>query len=843
LLGDCAGRAKRGRIFVHSLGRLTVDRGRVVRALVAGLVAFAAAGAGAGVARADDPPTTVPGTAAPDLSAATRTADAPTSAPVSVAVTLPLRHADQLQQLIAAVSDPASPQYGQYLTADQFAARFGPNAAQVQQVSAYLRSRGLTVDGVSSNNVVIDASGAVADAQHAFGTRLGRYHDARLNRSFTSNDSAVQVPQSIAQQIVGVVGLDDHFPVEHPPVPRTAGPLAGAGPAGGYTPAQLKTGYDMDALGLTGAGSTVGLFELAGYKQSNISSYDSQYGLASPAPTVVSVDGGTTTLGDAEVEVELDIEVVQALAPAATIKVFEAPNSNQGVIDAYNAMATSNTTASNSTSWGLCEANSTAAEINSESQVFAQMAAQGQSIYAASGDSAAYDCGTQGSLGVDNPADDPNVTGTGGTHLTLTAANAYSSEVPWDTNATEGGGGGVSTKFAQPSYQAGVPGLPSACATKRCVPDISADADPATGYSIFSQGVWTSVGGTSAAAPLWAGFTAVYNQDATAAGKAKLGSANPKLYSLAKTTQPFVPFHDITTGHTSTATNWPATAGYDLATGIGSLDANNLARDLLGGGTVPTNDFSIAASPTSVSVAQGASATSAISTAVTSGSAQTVALTASGLPSGATATFAPASVTAGASSTVTLKTVASTPAGTYPVTITGTGTSATHTTTVTLVVTTAGGGGPVQVVTNGGFESGAAAPWSLSAGVLNNAAGEPPHLGTWDAWFDGYGSTHTDTATQSLTIPAGKTSATLQFYLHIDTAETTTTTQYDKFTVKAGATTVATFSNLNKATGYTVHAYNLGNLSGQTLTLSFTGTEDSSLKTSFVLDDVTLTAS
>jgi kumamolisin len=400
----------------------------------------------------------------------------------------------------------------------------------------------------------------------------------------------------------------------------------------------------------------------------------------------------------------------------------------------------------------------------------------------------------------------------------------------------------VSTKFSRPSYQAGVPGLPSACATMRCVPDISADADPATGYSIFTQGAWASVGGTSAAAPLWAGFTAVYNQDATAAGKAKLGFANPVLYGLAKATQPFTPFHDITTGHTSTATNWPAGAGYDLATGLGSLDANNLARDLLGTGGPPSNDFSIAASPTSLTIAQGASASSAISTAVTSGSAQTIALAAGGLPSGATATLAPTSVTAGAGSTLTLTAAASTPAGTYPVTITGTGASATHAVTVTLVVSATGGGGPVQLVANGGFETGAA-PWSLSTGVLNNSTSEPPHAGAWDAWLDGYGTTHTDTATQSVTIPAGKTSATLQFYLHIDTAETTTTTAYDKLTVKVGSTTIATFSNLNKAAGYTVHAYDLGNRSGQALTLSFSGTEDSSLKTSFVLDDVTLTAS
>lgn len=191
--------------------------------------------------------------------------------------------------------------------------------------------------------------------------------------------------------------------------------------------------------------------------------------------------------------------------------------------------------------------------------------------------------------------------------------------------------------------------------------------------------------------------------------------------------------------------------------------------------------------------------------------------------------------------------------------ISGTPTTAT-TTTVTVTATdntgafgnasftwTVGGGGggctaPGQKVGNGGFENGTA-PWSTTSGVISpNGLGESSHSGNYFAWFDGYGTTHTDTATQSVTIPSG-CSATLTFYLHIDTAETSTTTAYDKFTVKLGGTTLATYSNLNPNTGYTPHSFNVSSFAGQTLTLSFSGTEDVSLYTDFTLDDVSLNAS
>jgi hypothetical protein len=172
-------------------------------------------------------------------------------------------------------------------------------------------------------------------------------------------------------------------------------------------------------------------------------------------------------------------------------------------------------------------------------------------------------------------------------------------------------------------------------------------------------------------------------------------------------------------------------------------------------------------------------------------------------------------------------------------------TGATGSTTVSWTINPAGGGtcsSPGQKLGNPGFETGTAAPWAATAGVIDNTAGQPAHSGAWKAWLDGYGTTHTDTLSQSVTIPAG-CAATLTFWLHIDSAETTTTTQFDKLTVKAGATTLATFSNLNKSAGYSQKSFNLSSFAGQTVSISFTGTEDVSLQTSFVVDDTALTVS
>ncbi|MGE5323615.1 MAG: hypothetical protein ACM3SW_12160 [Actinomycetota bacterium] len=251
-------------------------------------------------------------------------------------------------------------------------------------------------------------------------------------------------------------------------------------------------------------------------------------------------------------------------------------------------------------------------------------------------------------------------------------------------------------------------------------------------------------------------------------------------------------------------------------------------------------NFALSASPSSLTVKQGSSGSSTISVTDQNGFTGSVSLTNSALPSGVTASFSVNPTTSSSVLTFTASSTATT--GTSTITITGTSGTLTHTTTVSLTISSASA---TQLIVNPGFENGSS-PWTLTAGVLNNSSAEPPHSGAWDAWEDGYGTTHTDSARQTVSIPAGSTSATLTFWLHIDTAETTTSTAFDTLRVQVLSTggtvlaTLGTFSNLNHASGYFQHSFSMNSFIGQTVQIRFLGHEDSSLQTSFVIDDVNL---
>ncbi|MGW5355349.1 S53 family peptidase [Streptomyces sp. NPDC004031] len=479
---------------------------------------------------------------------------------ISVAVSLTPRDSKALDAFVAQVGDPASASYGHYLTKAQFAARFGRSDADVKKVTDYLRAQGLTVGAVHSGNLLIDARGTAAQLQKAFGTTLSTWKDSASGRSFYANDAAPSLPGSLGALVSDVSGLNSRNQLHHQ-APSAVAPRNG--PGGGYTPAQIKGGYNVSGT-YTGSGQQIALLEFDGFQQSNITTYDSHYGLGSAAPTVQKVSGGSGPLGGGQIEVELDIEVLNAIAPAAKITVFEGPNSDAGEVDTYQAIVDSGIPVT-SISWGLAETERTSSNISAVDAVFAQGAAEGLSFFAASGDSGSDDAGN-GGTSVDYPASDPYVTGVGGTTLTVTSANAWSRETAWS-----GGGGGKSGVFTIPSWQ--TPVQKSQGGGKRQVPDVAALANPSPGVSIYSEGSWGQVGGTSAAAPEWAAFAALYNQQAAAAGKARLGFANPALYKASGTG-----FHDITSGSNGA---YSAASGWDFTTGWGSYNAATLATKLL----------------------------------------------------------------------------------------------------------------------------------------------------------------------------------------------------------------------------------------------------------------------
>lgn len=514
---------------------------------------------------------------------------------LQLAISLNLRNRVALTTLIAAQNDPNSTSYHQYLTPKQFIATFGPTQATVDSVVSYLKGQGLKVKSVAPNNLLIDVSGSVATVEQAFGVTLNDY--VIDGRAVYAPASDPTVPDALSTAILNIGGLDNTALYHHAGLTRQN--KQATGPAGGYTPAELRTAYDENKLisnGGTGAGQTTAIFELDGYNPSDISTYLSQYHLGAAKYSNVLIDQATNTPANNAVEVELDMEIVSALAPDATQKIYIGPNYDAGINDTYNAIVTDDQAKVTSISWGTCEANLSNSEISTLDNIFAQGAAQGQAFFAASGDAGAYDClGNTTTLAVGSPVDDPNVVGVGGTTLHVGSDGTYSSETVWsDASRGEGSGGGISTQFTRPTYQTG----PNLTNLNREVPDVSANADPATGYSIYctvaasgcpSSG-WAAIGGTSAAAPLWAATATDLNEYLAGQHKAVLGSASASLYSLYNTPQTYSAYHDITMGNNL---YYPATPGYDTASGIGTPDVWNIARDLAnattgGGNSGPT---------------------------------------------------------------------------------------------------------------------------------------------------------------------------------------------------------------------------------------------------------------
>jgi kumamolisin len=533
----------------------------------------------------------------------------PSDATVTMAFVLPLRNETELQDLLRRLYDSADPLYGKYLAPQEFIDRFAPTQADYDAVIAYARSMGFTVTGTHANRTLLDVSGPVAAIEPAFKLRMRNYR-APDDRDFYAPDDDPEVPDSVAARVTGVVGLDNfsvwrphNFSFSAAQGSRISPSQIGTGPGGGLTPGDIITAYNLNGVTANGSGQTLGLFELDGYNASDVAAYVNYYGLRSVPLQNVLVDGFSGRAGSGASEVTLDIELQNALAPGANkIIIYEGPNSNTGVVDTYNRIATDNLAKQISTSWGLSEGQSSQSVIKSENAAFMQMAAQGQSIYAASGDSGAYDNGSM--LSVDDPASQPYMVGTGGTHLSVNSGETYLSETTWNNGSTNSGagGGGISTIWAIPPWQGRtVAGCTLCSTTMRNVPDVSFNSDQYTGYSVYYKGGWWIYGGTSCASPLWAAFTARVNQQRTASGNSLLGFANPLLYQIAAGSKYNTDFHDIADG--STNLYYRAVMGYDNATGWGSLNGAALLADLAQGATPPSAPANLTATAGTAAIA------------------------------------------------------------------------------------------------------------------------------------------------------------------------------------------------------------------------------------------------
>ncbi|MCW3059262.1 MAG: putative protease, partial [Capsulimonas sp.] len=521
----------------------------------------------------------------------------PTNHPVTLALSLPLRNKPELSDLIQRMHNPTDALYGKYLTPEQFAARFSPTQQQYQKVVDFARANGFTITQQHSNRLLVEVNAPAAIAEKTFGLRLQRYQQLD-GRAFYAPDREPSLPASMRGFISNVTGLENatvwethNFLVTPQNIAQNPNQI-GSGPGGGMTPTDIRAAYGLTGTSRSGAGQTLALFQLDGYSASDITAYQQKFGLRAVPLQNVFVGGATGLTGDpnGQGEVTLDIELQMALAPGATkIIVYQAPNSSAGVLAGYSKIATDNLAKSVSSSWGISEGMVPYDVLDAENQIFMQMAAQGQSMFAASGDSGAYDDGS--SLSVDDPAAQPYVTGVGGTTLsTGVAGGSWVSEKTWSNTGDKsrssrgaGSGGGSSFYWSAPSYQTGVVKAATlANPAMRTVPDVSLASDPSSGYSICLRGGWYIYGGTSCAAPLWSAFTALVNEQRASASLAPLGFANPTLYSIGKGARYASDFHDVMT---STNLYYPALPGYDAATGWGSFNGGNLLADLAPGGS------------------------------------------------------------------------------------------------------------------------------------------------------------------------------------------------------------------------------------------------------------------
>ena len=518
-------------------------------------------------ARAQPPLVVKPGSLSPLLAEATDVGRAPATEQHKVVIGLGLRNRQDLEAFLIDVQDPSSPNYRRFLSQEAFNALYSPTVADEEALISYLLAKGFRIVERYPNRLLVGGVGTVAAIERAFSVeihtvmRAGQRHYAALNEP--------SLPGELAPVVVGAIGLDDLNEM-HPHVQVSGEPHAALGSNCCHlSPNDVAAFYDNTA-GDGGTGQTIVIAGAFAWRDSDNASFSSQWGLP-PLPAgsgqictgSVGASGCQFSTADS-IEAALDAEYAHGTAPGARILNYMAASSSfSDFTPMYNRIVTDDPGNVVTTSWGACEAGLPLSLQQIDDDIFANGNAVGQSWFAASGDSGSRDC--KRILTVDHPSNSPHVTGVGGTTPTCSGGMTpsspgcagYGSESGWS-----GSGGGISQVFARPAFQTGC-GVPPG--SQRLVPDVALEADPSPGNYVLEGGVWYLVGGTSDAAPQWSGFFADLGHRVGGTG---LGNPGAVLYGLCGTAA----FHDITSGSNGAYSAGP---GYDLVTGLGTIEAKN----------------------------------------------------------------------------------------------------------------------------------------------------------------------------------------------------------------------------------------------------------------------------
>jgi subtilase family serine protease len=599
----------------------------------------------------------------------------PAAQPMRIDVVLAPRDPVGLESFLQQVYDPLSPLYRQFLTVQEFTESFGPSQEDYDAVTRFATANGFTVVGGSRDALDVQLQGSVGTIESAFHVNMNVYQHPTEDRTFYAPDR--EPTADLPFQLWHISGLDDYF-IPRPALVRNSGAKSNA--TTGSCPDQSFCGSDMRAAyyegtTLTGAGQNIGLLEFAGFDITDINTYYKNAKQTRTAAVVgISTDGTSINCfynqGCDDTEQSIDITQALGMAPGVTTAYIYVGSSDTALLGAMSSDTPLPLNLSSSWYWDPPDP-------TTDDPYFEKMAAQGQSYFEAAGDGGAWE-----STDTWWPMESQYVICVGGTDLNTTGPGGpWASESVWVY-----GGGGISPDDVPiPSWQqlAGVINSANEGSTVyRNGPDVSANAN-FTFYVCADQMACTAnlYGGTSFAAPMWAGYIALANQQGAANGDLAVGFINPAVYALGLSSSYDADFHDITVG----SNGFPAVTGYDLASGWGSPNGSGLISALL----VPAPpSFTIAATPSSRTVAPGGSTTYKVTATPVSGFTGTATLGVSGLPTGATGTFKPTSLNLppAGTSTLTVKTATTTPVGTYTLTITGTSGTLSEATTVTLVV-------------------------------------------------------------------------------------------------------------------------------------------------------------